>query len=364
MNQNLNPSGVAIHMTHQILKRNLKHLFPSFGPSRGAKFLVAALSACFYFAGLAGPSPLHAAGFDNAAFTKQPFKIVVPFGAGGVADLTARIIAQALSERLGQAVVVENRPGAGGIVAADAVAKSEPDGHTMLLISNGTAVSSGLFKSLPYDTLKDFAPVSLLATFDLAIVTADTSKFKTLGDLLSFAKAHPGQLNIGSINIGSTQNLAAELFKSTAAIDAQVVPFNGTPAVITALRGGQIDAAVEIVAPVIAQIKGHSLKALAVTSEKRSSSLPDVPTALESQVKGMIATSWNGLSVPARTPPEAVERLNKEIVDALKNPAIRQKLLNLNVEPKPTTPAQTQEWLKAEMKTWAQVIENAGIEKQ
>ena len=133
---------------------------------------------------------------------------------------------------------------------------------------------------------------------------------------------------------------------------------------ITALRGGQIDAAVEIVAPVIAQIKGHSLKALAVTSEKRSSSLPDVPTALESQVKGMIATSWNGLSVPARTPPEAVERLNKEIVDALKNPAIRQKLLNLNVEPKPTTPAQTQEWLKAEMKTWAQVIEKAGIEKQ
>ena len=305
-----------------------------------------------------------AATFDNASFTKQPFKIVVPFGAGGVADLTARVVAQGLSERLGQAVVIENKPGAGGIVAADTVAKSEPDGHTMFLMSNGTAVSAGLFKSLPYDTLKDFAPISLLATFDIAIVTSDNSKFKNLGELITYAKSHPGQLNIGSVNVGSTQNLAAELFKTSAGIDAQVVPFNGTPAVITALRGGQIDAAVEILAPVMAQIKGHSLRALAITSEKRTSALPDVPTAIELQVKGMVATSWNGLSVPSKTPAEAIERLNKEIVEVLKSPAIHQKLLALNVEPKPTSPSQAQEWLKAEMKIWAQVIERAGLEKQ
>ncbi len=314
---------------------------------------------CLGFSSVCGAAP-----FDNAAFTKQPFKIVVPFGAGGVADLTARVVAQGLSDRLGQAVVIENKPGAGGIVAADTVAKSEPDGHTLFLMSNGTAVSAGLFKSLPYDTIKDFTPVSLLATFDMAIVTADNSKFKNLGELVSFAKAHPGQLNIGSINIGSTQNLAAELFKSSAGIEAQVVPFNGTPAVITALRGGQVDVAVEILAPVMSQIKGHSLRVLAITSEKRSASMPDVPTAIESSVKGMIATSWNALAVPSKTPAEAVERLNKEIVEVLKTPAVHQKLLNLNVDPRPTTPLQAQEWLKTEMKIWSQVIDRAGIERQ
>jgi len=314
--------------------------------------------------GLSVTSPSIAAPFDNASFIKQPFKIVVPFGAGGVADLTARVVAQGLSERLGQAVVVENKPGAGGIVAADAVAKSEPDGHTLFLMSNGTAVSAGLFKTLPYDTLKDFVPVSLLATFDMSIITSDNSKFKSLGELVSFAKSHPGELNIGSVNIGSTQHLAAELFKNAAAIDVQVIPFNGTPAVITALKGGQIDVAVEILAPIIPQLKGHTLRALAITSEKRSSSMPDVPTAIESQIKGMIATSWNGLAVPAKTPLEAIERLNREVVEVLKNPVIRQKLLNLNVDPKPTSPLQAQDWLKAEMKIWAHVIERAGIERQ
>ena len=322
-----------------------------------ASLLLMGLSVTFSSLSIAAP-------FDNASFTKQPYKIVVPFGAGGVADLTARVVAQGLSERLGQAVIVENKPGAGGIVAADLVAKSEPDGHTLFLMSNGTAVSAGLFKSLPYDTLKDFAPVSLLATFDMAIVTADNSKFKSLGELVSFAKSHPGELNIGSVNIGSTQHLAAELFKNAAGIDVQVIAFNGTPAVITALRGGQIDVAVEILAPIIPQLKGHSLRALAITSEKRSSSMPDVPTAIESQIKGMIATSWNGLSVPAKTPLEANERLNREVQEVLKNPVVRQKLINLNVDPKPTSPLQAQDWLKAEMKTWAQVIERAGIERQ
>lgn len=305
-----------------------------------------------------------ALGFDAQTFAKQPLKIVVPFGAGGVADLTARVVAQALSEHLGQAVIIENKPGAGGIVAADSVAKSEPDGHTLLLLSNATAISTTLFKSLPYDTLKDFTCVSLLGTFDIAIVVPEDSKFNDLNDLLSFAKANPGKLNIGSINVGSTQHLAAELFKFSAGIEAQIIPFNASPAVITALRGGQIDVALEILAPVLPQIKGRTLRALAVTGERRSPSIPQVPTALESKVKGMIASSWNGLSAPAKTSAEVVNYLNTAVVKVLEMPAVQQKLLNLNVEPKPSTPQVADEWLRSEIKAWSVVIKRAGLQLQ
>ena len=198
------------------------------------------------------------------SYPTKSLRIVVPFGAGGVADLTARTVAQQMSESLGQSVVIDNRPGAGGIVAADLVAKSDADGHTLLLMSNANAVSAGLFKTLPFDPVKDFTPVSLMGTFDLAIVTSAESRFQTLPELLTWAKANPGKLNIGSINIGSTQHLTAELFKSVAGLDAQVVPFNGTPAVMTALRGGQIDVAVEGFSPGLAQIKGGALRGLAV----------------------------------------------------------------------------------------------------
>jgi tripartite-type tricarboxylate transporter receptor subunit TctC len=171
-----------------------------------------------------------------ANFPIKTIKIVVPFGAGGIADLTARTVGAKMAEILGQAVVIENKPGAGGIAAGELVAKSEPDGSTLLLMSNGTAVSASLFKSLPFDTVKDFAPVSTLGFFDIALVTKADSPFKTLADLYSaFAKANPGKLNVGTINIGSTQNLAAELFKSTAGINIQIVPFNGTPAVVSRL---------------------------------------------------------------------------------------------------------------------------------
>ena len=180
------------------------------------------------------------------AFPSKPLRIVVPFAAGGAGDLTARIVGAALSQSLGQPVTIENRPGAGGVVAASTVARAEPDGHTLFLMSNGTAVTASLYKSLPYDTLKDFTPVSTLGTFDLVVLVPADSPHKTLGDLVAFAKAHPNQLNIGSINIGSTQNLAAELFKSSAGIDAQTVPFNGTPNLIGALRGRQVDVGVEI----------------------------------------------------------------------------------------------------------------------
>ena len=294
----------------------------------------------------------------------KPLRIVVPFGAGGVADLTARTVAQKMSEGLGQSVVIDNRPGAGGIVAAEMVAKSEPDGYTLLLMSNANAVSAGLFKALPFDPVKDFTPVSLMGTFDLAIVTSADSRFQSLPELLTWAKANPGKLNIGSINIGSTQHLTAELFKSVAGLDAQVVPFNGTPAVMTALRGNQIDVAVEVLSPVLPQIKGGALRALAVTGPKRNMALPQVPTAKESGLPQLLSTSWNGLGVPVKTPQTVVDRLNKEVNAALQNPAVRQKLLDLNVEPHPSTVPQAHEWLETEIKRWGDVIQRASIQKQ
>jgi tripartite-type tricarboxylate transporter receptor subunit TctC len=298
------------------------------------------------------------------AYPSKPLKIVVPFGAGGVADLTARTVAQKMGENMGQSIVIENKPGAGGVVATDAVAKSAPDGYTLLLMSNATAVSAGLFKSLPYDAEKDLIPLSVLGTFDIAIVVPQESKFSSLADLLVFAKANPGKLNIGSINVGSTQHLAAELFKSSAGIDAQVVPFNGTPAVLTALRGGQIDVGVEILAPVLPQIKGQALRALAVTGEKRAAALPQVPTAKEAGVKTLYAASWNALAAPAKTPREVVQRLNQEIQSALNNPDVRKKLIDMNVDPQPGTLQQAADLLSSETKRWGEVIQRAGIAKQ
>ena len=298
------------------------------------------------------------------SFPSKTVRIVVPFGAGGVADLTARTVGQKLSESLGQPVVIDNKPGAGGVAAGDAVAKAEPDGYTLLLLSNGTAVSTGLFKSLPFDAMRDFAPISTLATFDIAILVPADSKFKSLGELLAFAKANPGKLNLGSINIGSTQNLAAELFKSTSGTDMQVVPYNGTPALITALRGGQLDVGVEILGPVLPQVTANALRVLAVTGEKRAAVLPDVPTAKESGLPAFVASSWNALAAPAKTPKDVIARLNKDIALALNNPDIKKKLHELNVEALPGTAEQAAALLASETKRWGDVINAAKIPKQ
>jgi tripartite-type tricarboxylate transporter receptor subunit TctC len=306
-----------------------------------------------------------AAGSASAqTFPSKPIRIVVPFGAGGVADLTARTVGQKLSESLGQPVVIDNKPGAGGVVAGDAVAKAEPDGYTLLLMSNATAVSAGLFKSMPFDAVKDFAPISTLGFFDIAIVTPADSRFKTLGELLVFAKANPGKLNLGTINIGSTQNLAAELFKTTSGADMQIVPFNGTPAVVTALRGGQIDAAVEILGPILPQITAKALRALAVTGEKRAAVLPEVPTAKESGLPTFVASSWNALAAPAKTPRDVLARLNREIAAAVNSPDVKKKLHDLNVEAYASSPELAAELLASEIKRWGDVIVRAKIPTQ
>src|SRR5262245_60257030 len=211
-------------------------------------------------------------------YPTRPVRLLVPFAAGGVADITARVVTQEMSAALGQQVLVENRPSAGGIVASEAVAKADADGYTLLFLTNGNAVSVSLFKSLPYDTVADFAPVSTVGFFDLVLVVDSASKIGSVRDLVAYAKANPNKLNVGTINPGSTQNLAAELFKSMSGIDAQVVPFKATPAVVTALKSNDVQAAFEILAPVMSQIKGGALKALAVTSDRRYAGLPDVPT--------------------------------------------------------------------------------------
>ena len=299
-----------------------------------------------------------------AAFPSKPLRIVVPFGAGGIADLTTRSVAERLAATLTQPVIVDNKPGAGGVVAAEVVAKSDPDGHTLLLMSNANAVSAGLFKSLPYDTVRDFAAVGLIGTFDLVIVAGANAKFRTLAEMLAFAKANPNKLNIGTINIGSTQHLSAELFKTTAGISAQVVPFNGTPAIISALRGGQVDVAFEILGPVLTQIQSGAVKALAVTGERRAAALPEVPTVKESGVGGYVVSSWNALAASAKTPAPVVAQLNRELNAALAAPVVAKRLRDLNVEPHPGSPDAAAQLLQSEITRWGAVIAKAKIPRE
>ena len=307
-----------------------------------------------------------AAPFARAADTypSRPIRVVVPFGAGGIADLTARTVAQKMGESLRQPVVIENRPGAGGVVAAQSVARAEPDGYTLLLMSNGNAVSVGLFKSLPFDTVNDFVPISTLGFFDLVIVTRGDSSLRSLRDVIASAIARPGNLNIGTINIGSTQNLAAELFKSRAGIDVQIVPFNGTPALVAALLGGSVDAGVEILGPVKAQIAAQKLRALAVMGSKRRADMPDVPTVMESGIADFDVASWNALAAPAHTPPDVIARLNRDINAALASPEVRAKLAELGVEARGGSPESARELLASEIRRWSEVITRAGIERQ
>ena len=301
----------------------------------------------------------------QATFPSKPLRIVVPFGAGGVADLTARAVAQKLSENLGQPVVIDNRPGAGGIVAGELVAKAAPDGYTLLLMSNGTAVSAGLFKSLPFNPRTDFAPVSLLGLFDIAIVVPESSPHKTLADLVNFGRAHPGQLNIGTINIGSTQHLAGELFRSQANLISQIIPYNGTPAVINALRGGQIDAAVEILGPLKPQINAKAVRLLGVMGASRPKDLPQVPVVRELPgLSNFDVSSWNALAAPSKTPKAVVDKLSAEVAKVLAAPDMVQRLAGFNVEAKASTPAQLAQWLDADIKRWSEVIQKAGIPQQ
>jgi tripartite-type tricarboxylate transporter receptor subunit TctC len=250
-------------------------------------------------------------------------------------------------------------------VAAELVAKAEPDGHTLLLMSNGTAVSAGLFKSLPFNPRTDFAPVSLLGLFDIAIVVPEASAHKTLAELIAFGRANPGKLNIGTINIGSTQHLAAELLRTQANLIAQIIPYNGTPAVINALRGGQIDVVVEILGPLKPQINAKAVRLLGVMGAKRPQDLPQVPVVRELPgLSGFNVSSWNALAAPGKTPQAVVERLNAEVAKVLAEPEMVQRLAGFNVQAQASTPTQLAQLLDADIKRWSEVIQKAGIPQQ
>jgi tripartite-type tricarboxylate transporter receptor subunit TctC len=297
-------------------------------------------------------------------YPTRPVKIVVGFAAGGVADLTVRVVGQRLGERLGQTFVIDNRPSAGGVIAAEAAATAPPDGYTLYLLTNGTAVSQSLYKSLPYNAITDFAPISQLGQFDVVVVTRPDAPYGTVADLIAAARAKPGSLTIGTINPGSTQHLAAELFKSMAGIDAVMVPFRGSPAVITALRGNEVQVGFEMLAAVKGQIETGALRALAVSSDHRFSRLPAVPTVQESGLPGYQVSSWNSLAAPAKTPPDIIDKLHREIGVVLQMPEVRQSLLDLGVEPRASTPDALKKLLATEIDKWRAVIERAGIEPQ
>ena len=300
----------------------------------------------------------------QARFPDKPISLLVPFAPGGIADITARAVAEAMAKSLGQPVVVENKPSAGSIVASQAVATARPDGHTLLLLSNGNAVSVGLFKKLPYDPLKDFAPVSLIGSFDIGLFVPANSRFGTLKDAVAFAKANPGKLTVGTIAVGSTQHLAAKLFETVAGVDTLVVPYKGSPAVLTALRTGEIDLAFEIVGPMLPQVAAGVVRALAVSSGQRNPALAEVPTVQQAGIAGYDVASWNAIAAPAGTPPVVVERLNRAVRDAVAAPAVAERLGKAGMRLQAGTPAELQTLLVAEIRRWGEVIRAAKIEPE
>jgi tripartite-type tricarboxylate transporter receptor subunit TctC len=298
------------------------------------------------------------------AWPAKPIRFVVGYAPGGVADITARMIAQKLSSALGQQVVVDNRPSAGGIVAADTVAKAEPDGYTILHLNQGNAVSAAMFKSLPYDTVRDFSPVSAMGFFDVLVLAGKDSPLNNIRDVIALAKSNPDKLNIGTVAIGSGQHMAASLFKAMTGLNLTLVPFKSTPALMAALKGNDIQVAFEMTAPTRGLVRGGELKVLAVSSAKRFSGMPDVPTIQESGMPGYQVSAWNGVAAPARTPAAVIERLNREIRAALAQPDVREKFLEFGIDPRASTPEELRDLLASEVARWKDVVTSTGIERQ
>jgi tripartite-type tricarboxylate transporter receptor subunit TctC len=297
-------------------------------------------------------------------FPTKPIRFLVPFGPGGIGDITARVVAQKMSDQMGQQIIIDNRPGAGGVVATEIVAKAEPDGHTVLLLNNAHAISTSLFKSLPYDTLRDFAPVGGVGTFSIVVLVSPESPLKSVKDLIAQAKASPGKLNAGAVLLGATQHLSAELFKSMAGIDFTAVPHSTTGALLTSLRGGSVQVAFEFMAPVVGQLRAGTLRGLAVSSRNRFSGLANIPTVAESGLPGYEVTSWNGIGVPAKTPRAVIARLEKEINTALASPHLKQRFHELGMDTFPIGPEAFRKHIAAEIAKWKSVIETAKIPRQ
>jgi len=315
---------------------------------------------------LLAASLLAAASLGSGAQTypTKPIRVVVGYGAGGVADITARLMAQKLSIALGQQVLIDNRPSAGGIIAGETVAKADPDGYTLLHMNYGNAVSVALFKSLPYDIERDFAPISPMGFFDVLVLANKGSALNNVRDIIAAAKATPDKVNVGTVSIGSGQHMSAELFNAMAGLNLTIVPFKSTPALISALKSNDIQVAFEIGAPVMSLVKSGDLKALAVSSRRRFSGLPEVPTVTESGVANYDVTAWNGVAAPAKTARAIIDRLNKEVNAALALPDIRQKFQDFGIEARGGSPEDLKEILGSEIAKWKQLAATAKLEKQ
>ena len=300
----------------------------------------------------------------QAAFPDKPIKVLVPFGPGGLADITVRVVAEKMSAILGQQLVIVNQPGAGGIAAAKAVLAAPADGYTLALFTNGTAISVPLVKELGFDPVAQFQPVSSLGFFDFLMLAGADSGYKTLGDVLAAAKTKSGGLNIATINIGSTQNLTAELFKSAAGAAMTIVPYKTSPDAITAVIRKDVDLVIDGYAAARAMLQDKRVVALATTGGQRSPLWPDVPTVQEGGLAGFDVTSWNALFTLAGTPQPVVAKLNEAINTALADETVIKKLFDLGIVAKGGKPSDIGDRLKSDIAKWGSVIEKAGIPKQ
>jgi tripartite-type tricarboxylate transporter receptor subunit TctC len=302
--------------------------------------------------------------YGQGTYPTRPVRMILPFGAGGIADITSRIITERLGEKLGQRVVIENQPGAGGVTAARSVLSASADGYTLALLANSTAISVGLFKALPFDPVNDFAPVSSFAVFDFVFVVNAESPHRTLADVIAAAKAKPGGLNLGTINVGSSQNLSAELFKSTAGVNMAIVPYRTTPEVLVGLLRNDVDMVIDTYAALRSPLSEGKVRALATSGPTRSALLPQVPTVKESGVRDFEVVSWNGMFAPAKTPPEVIQILSRGVQEVVGAPALKQRFLELGIEAKAGTPEELRAQLTGDIAKWSAVIERANIPRQ
>ncbi len=294
------------------------------------------------------------------AYPNKPIRLVVPYPPGAGTDILARTVGQRLSDSMGQQVVIDNRPGAGGTIGTEIVAKSQGDGYTLLLGPTSHAINPSVYSRLPYDTLKDFAPVSTVASATIVLVVHPSLPAATVKELVAYAKSKPGQLAVGSSGNGTVFHLAGELFKQAAGIDLTHVPYKGGSPAITALIGGQINVLFETMLALQPHIKAGRAKPLAVAGAQRSSVMPEMPTMIESGFPAIVAENWYGLYVPASTSRDIIFKLNAEVVKALKTPEMRDRLAGQGAEVVADTPEQLATFLKSEMSKWAKVVKESG----
>ena len=302
------------------------------------------------------------ASVQGQAYPTKPVRLVVGFTPGGGVDINARLLASKLSELLGQSVIVDNRPGAGTNIANELVAKSAPDGYTLLVASPAIAINMALYKNLPYDTLRDFVAVSIFSESPNILVVNASSSAKSVNDLLALARAKPGVLNYSSAGTGTTQHLAGELLKLRTGTSIVHVPYKGTAPSLTALIAGDVDLTFANVPAIIQHVKSGRLRPLASTGVRRSELMPDVPTMQEAGLTGVDMTVWYGVLAPAATPRDTVNILSEAIVKAARSPDIRQRLLDQGAEPVGSAPSEFDRILREEVTKWGEVIRTSGIQ--